>query len=479
MNLKRLKRFVKVARGRSKKAIDQISKRPLTSFFIALGILLGLIFLSNFILKPEAPPTKEVPSKEVQTYKIGEAPRITVQAQVEKSGVIQIVAQTAGIISSIGANEGQQLKKGANLVNISSNYQGANAASMQTAIASRQYQLAVDTSDTQKEIIAKQREIAEKTQENAGELHEISEKSIDETKSLIDLNQGILDQLDSNISALVAGNVGGANDAAILQAKQLKSQFQSAQNQLKSAQRNIEYQTDEDNPPTQLANLAKDLTLKQLDIQEKSLSLNLEVSRLQVALSAINASLFHPTAPFPGVVQRVFVKVGQAISSGMPILTFAGQNSQLTVIARVPGGIAAKISKLETSKLYLGTKVIEASPSFISQEATDGQLYSVIYDIGKEEMDSLTDGSFVNIDVPVGYPDTLKTLPYVPIDSVFQTQEENIVYVVVDDKAVSRRIELGSVVGKYVEVTSGLTSGDQIILGRNVIEGDRVKITDG
>ena len=94
-------------------------------------------------------------------------------------------------------------------------------------------------------------------------------------------------------------------------------------------------------------------------------------------------------------------------------------------------------------------------------------------------MDSLTDGSYVNVDIPVGYPDTLQTIPFVPIDSVFQTQEENIVYVVAGDKAVSRQIELGSVVGKYVEVTSGLTSGDQIILGRNVIEGDKVKIIDG
>ena len=136
---------------------------------------------------------------------------------------------------------------------------------------------------------------------------------------------------------------------------------------MKSAQRNLEYQTDENNPPTQLANLAKDLTLKQLDIQEKSLGLNLEISRLQLALSAINASLFHPTAPFPGVVQRVFVKVGQAVNPGTPILTFAGADKSLTIIARVPQNVAVKLSKLEKSRLYLGTKVIEASPSFISQ----------------------------------------------------------------------------------------------------------------
>ena len=168
MRLRRIKRYVNTGRIRVKKVNEQIVKRPLTSFVITLGTLLGLIVLSNIIFKPEAPPTEEIPPKEVQTYKIGEAPRITVQAQVEKSGVIQIVAQTAGIVSSIGANEGRELKKSANLINISSNYQGSNAAGVQTTIASRQYQFARDTFDTQKEIIGKQREIAEKTKENAG-----------------------------------------------------------------------------------------------------------------------------------------------------------------------------------------------------------------------------------------------------------------------------------------------------------------------
>src|SRR3989304_6837905 len=239
MRLRRIKRYVNTGRIRVKKVNEQIVKRPLTSFVVALGILLGLIVLSNFIFKPKAPPTEEIPPKEVQTYKIGEAPRITGQAQVEKSGVIKIVAQTAGIVTSISANEGETLARGKNFVNISSNYQGANAASVQTSIASKQYHFNLDTFDTQKEIIQKQREIAEKNRDNTNELRDISEKSIDETKSLIDLNQQVLNQLDNNISSLEAGNVGGANDAAILQSKKLKIQFKSAQNQLKSLQRSL------------------------------------------------------------------------------------------------------------------------------------------------------------------------------------------------------------------------------------------------
>ncbi|OGD86167.1 hypothetical protein A2164_00085 [Candidatus Curtissbacteria bacterium RBG_13_35_7] len=478
MKLKSLKRFAKDSKIRLKTVNNQITKRPLTSFLVSLGILLCLIIISNFIFKPEIPAVKEVPPKEVQTYKIGTAPSITVQAQVEKSGVIKVVAQTAGIISSISANEGRELSKGQNFVNISSNYQGASAASVQTTIASKQYQFARDTFDTQKEIIAKQREVAEKTKDNTGELRNISEKSIDETKSLINLNQQVLDQLSANIASLEADNVEGANDAAILQSKQLKSQFQSGQNQLKSAQRNLEYQTNQENPPSKLADLGRDLALKQLDIQEKSLVLSRDISKLQLAIVSISESLFHPTAPFSGKVEKVNVRVGQMVNPGMPILTFSGENSQLTVIARVGQETASKLSKFENSRLYIGPKVIEVVPSYISSEATDGQLYSVIYDIPKENLDHLTDGSYIDVEIPVGYPDTGIAIPFLPIDAIFQTQEENIVYVVKDDKAQSKKVQLGSVVGKYVEITSGLESGDQIILNRNIIEGDKIKIIE-
>ncbi|OGD84739.1 hypothetical protein A2165_03155, partial [Candidatus Curtissbacteria bacterium RBG_13_40_7] len=300
-----------------------------------------------------------------------------------------------------------------------------------------------------------------------------------ETKSLIDLNQSILDQLDSTIRNLEAGNVGGVNDAAILQAKAQKSQFLAAQNQLKSAQRNLEYQTDEDNAPTQLANLGRDLALRQLDIQEKSLVLSRDISRLQLALAAISESLYHPTAPFSGTVERVYVRVGQAINPGMPILTFAGEDSSLSVIAKVGQETAGKLSRLESSHLYVGSKEIDAIPTYISQEATDGQLYSVIYDIGQENLDQLTDASYIDVDIPIGYADTTTAIPYLPIDAIFQTQDENIVYVVKDDKAASKKVELGSVAGRYVEITSGLEEGDQIILNRNIIEGDKVKVVEG
>ena len=64
----------------------------------------------------------------------------------------------------------------------------------------------------------------------------------------------------------------------------------------------------------------------------------------------------------------------------------------------------------------------------------------------------------------------------IPIDSVYQTQEKAYVLVNNKGKAETKTLELGSVYGSYVEVRSGLTSDDQIILDRNVVADDKVAV---
>ncbi len=85
-----------------RRPVSYIQKRPFFSFFIALALLATLILLGSTIFKEK--PFEEVkPSlvKAVKVFKIGEAPKVSVQAVAKKSGVIKISAQTPGIVSSI------------------------------------------------------------------------------------------------------------------------------------------------------------------------------------------------------------------------------------------------------------------------------------------------------------------------------------------------------------------------------------------
>jgi len=456
-----------------------IKRRPFVSFFIVLLLLAVLIILGStvFKAKPLEKHQGEV-IKAVQTFKIGTSPKISVQAQVEKTGVIKIVAQTPGIVSAINTYEGEIVSKGKSLLNLSSNYYGGNAASLSRQIAQSQYMLSKDTLDTQKEVIQKQRQVAERSDANTDEMRDIANRSLEESRSLLDLNESLLSSLNTNLSQYEATNSGGINTSLIFQTNSQKAQLQAAINQIRQGIRNTELQAASDRPPAELSNLQREITLKNLEIQEKSLEVNHQVAKLQLQLSQVNEANMFPTTPFKGVVERVHVRLGESVSPGMTLVTISGISGSIILDARVPSQTAKNISQLEESVVQIGSQTFSVMPAYVSGEATDGQLYSVIYHISDEYRDFFTDNGFVTVSIPVGSPDTNSIVPFIPLDAIFQTQEESTVYLVKEGKAEPRKIELGQVQGSYVAVLEGIGQDDQIILSRNVVEGDKVKISN-
>lgn len=442
-----------------------IHQNPLQSMFGVFFLLLVLLFVGKLLQK--APPEQPKPElvKSVHVYNIGEAPKATFQGKVEKSGVVKILAQSGGIVQNVSVTEGQQVGSGQTIISLSSNYQGDNASGVQRQIAQTQYQNILDTYDKQKDLIQKQHNVANITNDNNQKLRDMSAKSNDETKSLISSNQTVLDSLNTALSA------DPTNATLSAQVNTL----QGAVNQLKASQRSLEYQASGDNPPAQLGNLQKDITNEQLDIQDKALGLNKEISRLQLSLAYISESTMHPASPFAGVVQRVYVHPGEYVSPGTLLAVIASPDAKATVVLNVPKQIASVIATGQPSELLIGQRVLALTPYFVSSEATDGTLYSVFYDVPQEAQVSLADGEYLSINVPVSIPQTNAVTPYIPIDAVYQTQEAAFVLVDKHGKSETKKVRLGEVFGDYVEVLSGLDAGDQIILDRNVVAGDKVK----
>lgn len=455
----------------SRNGVSFIKRRPFASFFVVLLLLFALILLGSTVFK--AKPLEEQKGegiKQVETFKIGSSPKIAVQAKVEKTGVIKIVAQTPGIVSAINTYEGEIVQRGKNLISLANNYYGGNAASISRQIAQNQYNLSKDTLETQKELIVKQRQVAERTDSNSDEMRDIANRSLEETRSLLDLNESLLNSLNQNISQIPA-----TDSAALNQANSQKAQLQSGVNQLKQAVRSTELQAASDRPPAELSNLQREITLKNLEIQEKSLIMGHEISRLQLALAQVNEANMFPTTPFKGVVEKVHVRIGESVNPGATLVTISGVEGEIILDAKVPAGTAKNLSKLENSEIFIKGQTIPLMPAYISSEATSGQLYSVIYHVPSEYQEFFTDGGYAAINVPIGAPDTNSVVPFIPLDAIFQTQEESIVYLNKGGRAESRKIALGEVQGRFVAVMEGVGSEDEIILSRNVVEGDKVK----
>ncbi len=457
-----------------------IEQQPYRSFFIALGLFLALIILSSLIGSPKTKEKKLTPLvKSVQIYSVGSAPRLTVQAQIEKSGVVHIVALAPGVIQSINAEVGQQVVKGETLLNLSSNYQGGNSFSLQRQLAQTQYQTALDNYDLQKDIIHKQKDITDKVDAQSDQLRSITDQSLSDTKKLTELNDDILSSLDQNLSNLESTNVNGTNDQLILSTKELKSQFLAANNQAKQASRSAQFASASDQPPAQLSDMQKDLTMKQLDLQEKMLDVNREISRIQLQISQVTEAMMYPSAPFNSTVQRILVKVGQQVNPGteLMILSQAIEQDPTVAIAYVPSDVAKRVSRLEPSIIHISRgNTFSAYPSFVTQDAVAGALYGVYFNVPDQYVGDTIEKGFVSVDLPIGYFNTSSAVPYIPVDAIYQTKDQSYVYVNKKGKAQVKSIELGNVYGSFVEIISGLGDSDKVILDRNVIAGDTVSV---
>lgn len=450
-----------------------IKKRPLISFLFVLGLLLIVLITGQLFQKRTIDSVAKQQVKSVTIFSLGEAPKATFQAKIEKSGVVKIIAQTGGVVQKISVQEGTKVWKGQQLISLASNYQGGNAGSVQRQIAQKQYQNVLDTFEQQKDVIQKQKDSVNISAENAEKMREISRKSIDETNALINANQTQLDQMKQSLDTLITTN---PNDPSIPTLQSGINQLQGGINQLRQAGRSVDYSSSNDNPPAKLENLQKDIAIKQLEVQEKGLELHKEVTRLQVSLAYINESLMYPASPFSGIVERVYVKQGQLVSPGTLLATVTATAVSATAILNVPEKIAKIIMQGEPSELLINDKKVAVVPYYVSSQATEGQLYSVFYDVPEGYQSDVADGEYVAIRVPVNPITVIPTDPFVPIDAVYQTQDQAFLLVEKNGKAQSKIVKLGNVYGSYVEVLSGVGSGDQIILDRNVIAGDRVKV---
>lgn len=473
----------RISTGASK-TLGFVDRRPMTSFFAVLGTVLVLIFVGNFLNKPKpVTPEQLHPVKTVSTYSIGSAPKITVSAQTKKSGVIQVVSLSGGVIDKINVQEGSQVLQGDQLLAMASNYKGENVATVSRQVADKEYQSKASTYKTEKEIIKRQKELAEANEGDKEELRKITEQSISETRTLVTANEESLRLLDEQIRDLEQAPVsptpipGGQGDVRNL--KQQRGQLINAINGARDALRKNEYNVDDDNSPAKIAELTKEIAIKQLEVQEKQLGINLEINRLKAHSAAITESLMFPTAPFNGTVQRVLVKEKQSVGQGTVLLVIS-QNEQtkpITAVSFVSADVAKRVSRIEPSILHIGTKATYTSiPSFVSTEAVQGTLYAVYYPIPENYSKDVVSEGFISVDMPIGMADTTMIATYIPLDAVYQTREKAYVFIVNGGMAKSRNVQLGQVYGDSVEVISGLKNGDQVILNRNIIAQDKIQV---
>ncbi len=457
--------------------MKNLKKYPFIVLSTLLAITFSLIAIGYIIRqnKEEQKQSEPEPLK-VETYSIGTSPTIKAFAKIDKENVVTIVAQKAGIVQKIYVKEGEHVEyRGKTLVYISDNYQGANAAAINKQIVKKQYDNIKETFETQKDILNKQRELAKKQDANNDELREITEQSIVDTKNVIEFSEETLDWVNESLETLEQATSSGQNASSISSLKGFKLQLLNGLSQTRNALRQSEYQAEGDNPPAEMSDLQRDVALKQLDIQEKSLQLNKEVTELQYRLAQVQESLSYPSTMSNGDIERIHVRIGDAVQPGTPLITMKGCNDLITATVKTSKNIASQTSLYNAATFYFPNKTVQLTPQFISSEPVYDGRYAIKFAIPETYDASLGINELIEIELPVGIPNTGSTIPFIPLDSVYQSSQGSFVYLEKDGKATVQNVELGEIMGQFIAVKEGLQQNDTVILNRNVIDGMHIQ----
>lgn len=176
------------------------------------------------------------------------------------------------------------------------------------------------------------------------------------------------------------------------------------------------------------------------------------------------------TAPVPGNIASMDLRVGQLVGPQTVLFTIANE-STLRIDSKVSPDIARSLSvgdRVVVDDLYQG-RISVISPSV---DEVSGQVDIQV--LLQEQSASLVSGTGVNLTISLDQPSSNLQLP---ISAVFVRDGTAYVYVVQDGVSVPQPIESGDLFGEYVIVTAGINSRDQVITNaRQVKDGEQVTI---
>jgi RND family efflux transporter MFP subunit len=201
-----------------------------------------------------------------------------------------------------------------------------------------------------------------------------------------------------------------------------------------------------------------------------SLKANLNLDQLRVRRSRIRT----PTA---GIVNRVFVEVGQYVGVGDPVAGII-QIDRVKVRVGIPESDVGAVRKINTFSVRidaLGGRVFEGQKYYLSRTADPAaRLYDLQIEVPNPDHAILPD-MFVRVEIVKRQAtDALA----VPLFAVSRSDTGEQVYVVEDGVAMARPVTLGIQEGWIVEVVDGLTAGEALVVvgQRELQDGERVNV---
>jgi len=179
------------------------------------------------------------------------------------------------------------------------------------------------------------------------------------------------------------------------------------------------------------------------------------------------------SAPIKGVVINKLVSKGQLVSAGTAAYRI-GQINELKVVLPVPDYEIKQWKIDDTVALTLYGETREGKVTKINPATNSGTgTISVEVKLPNPKHD-WHPGQLVQIARKVNGENGM----FVPVQSVINRGEkEPYVYVAINEKAIKKPVQIGTISGQYLEITSGLTMGEQVVSrgADRLFDGDRIE----
>ena len=179
-------------------------------------------------------------------------------------------------------------------------------------------------------------------------------------------------------------------------------------------------------------------------------------------------------APFDGVITRKSADVGDLAAPGKTLLEMEDPRA-LRLEADVPEAVIGNIAlgdklpvRIAALQAELAGVVSEVSP------AADPNSRTSLVKLDLPLTPGLRAGQFGRVSAPVGETTALR----VPVSAVVQRGQMELLFVAVNQRAQLRLVKTGQRVGDEVEIVSGLSAGESIVVegGGNLVDGQPVTL---
>jgi membrane fusion protein, multidrug efflux system len=185
------------------------------------------------------------------------------------------------------------------------------------------------------------------------------------------------------------------------------------------------------------------------------------------------------TAPIAGTITKKIVEEGKYVKDGEPVASIADV-SRLIVKVNVSESSVYDLHKGDKAKIttdiYPGI-TFKGKISFVSPRGDDTHNYPVEIEIVNSVKYPLKAGTFVNVEVGVG---SSNAALYIPREALQGSIKDAKVYIASNGKALLKNIVIGRGGNESLEVVSGLTENDKVIVSGqvNLTDNKSIKIID-